>query len=144
MSRERIFRRGFELGRVRGGLFAEVQLQLAQGDDRFVGEHDRIDHLASGICLPKPSIISTESRLPATTKSNCFLQLLNGGHQDQVIIDHPDPHAGDRALERNRGDHQGGTGPGDGQHIGIVLAVDGQDVRLDLQLIFVALGEQRP
>jgi hypothetical protein len=71
-----------------------------------------------------------------------------GGHQHEFAVDEPDPDSREGAEKRDRRrNRQGRTGADDTEHIGIVLAVAGEDVRHDLHFVDVSLrkeGAHRP
>ena len=66
-----------------------------------------------------------------------------GRIDDDLAVDVADAHGGDRIREGNLGDHQRRRGGVDGEDVGIVLAVGGENEGDDLRLLPVALRERR-
>ena len=67
-----------------------------------------------------------------------------GRVDDELPVHQADPHAGDRLLERDLGDREGGRCAGDREHVGVVLGVGREHERDDLRLVAPAVREQRP
>src|SRR5438105_3891866 len=63
---------------------------------------------------------------------------------DELAVEVADAHGADRVREGDLGDDQRGRGGVDGQDVGVVLAVGGEDEGDDLRLLAVALRERRP
>src|SRR5207247_9327156 len=59
-------------------------------------------------------------------------------------VNQPDADAGNRLLEWNLRDGEGGGRAGDREDVGVVLLIGRQDERDDLRLVAPAGGEQRP
>ncbi len=70
-------------------------------------------------------------------------ELLDGGIDDQLAVDAPDAHVGDGGEEGDVADGDGAAGGDASEDVGIVLAVEGERVEVDLHLIHEALGEER-
>ncbi len=71
-------------------------------------------------------------------------ELRHGGVDDELAADPSDANGTDRAEERDLADGERG-GRGDrAEHVRVVLLVGGQDRQDDLDVVLVALWEQRP
>ena len=100
---------------------------------------------SSGISRAKPSIIRIESlRAGDDQVQIALLQFVVRGEGNELAVDAAQPDRGDRALERQRREAQGGRGAVHRQHVAVVLPVAGQHEGLDLDLVVEPLGEQRP
>ncbi len=104
---EGIFRRRDEFDGFRADFLAQFQLQFAKRGDVLMGEHDRIDHLGFGDLLAEAfdhqhGILAARDHEVQRT----VFDLLVGGHQDQIAINHPHPDPGNWSLEGNGGNHQ--------------------------------------
>ena len=110
-----------------------------------MAEHDRLEHFVFGDLLPEA--FDHQDRLFAARHDQIertLLQIGLGGKHNQPAINHADPHSGNRIVERDRCDAQGGAGAGRGMDVRIVLLVAGQDVGLDLDFAVETLGKERP
>ena len=72
-----------------------------------------------------------------------MLALGVGGVDHKLAIDTTNADRGDRLLERDVGDAEGGGGTVDGEDVGIDLAVCGEQDADDLGVVEVILGEER-
>ena len=73
-----------------------------------------------------------------------LLELLQGRVQDQLTVEHPDPHAADRPGMRDVADLQGERGPGHRQGGGVLLLVGRDHGGDQLDVVAEVLGEERP
>ena len=82
--------------------------------------------------------------MPETTRSSCDSASWRVGRvEDELAVDVADAHGADRALERDLADRQRG-GRGDGaEDVRVVLVVRREDRDDELDVVLVALGEQR-
>ncbi len=62
---------------------------------------------------------------------------------DVLAVDHADPHARDRPVERDSAHGQRGAAAHDAEHVRVVRPVVGQDVAYQLGLVHEAFGEHR-
>ena len=70
------------------------------------------------------------------------LLLFKGGVEHELTVDAADAATGHRAFERQGREHDGGGSAGQGQHVGLVLLVGGDDAGQHLHVFVQALGEQ--
>ena len=73
-----------------------------------------------------------------------LLHLVQRGIEDVFAVDHADADAADRAHEGRAGQDEGRGGRDQGDDVGIVLEVMGEDGADHLNLVLEALDEQRP
>ncbi len=99
---------------------------------------------SSGRILTPASTIMMASRVPDTTRSSSdSCELGVGRVEDELPVDPADAHGADGTLERDLADRERG-GRGDGaENVRVVLLVRGQDRDHELDVVLVALGEQR-
>ena len=71
------------------------------------------------------------------------LLLRDGRIGDELAIEQADAHSGDRRGERQIGDERRGGSAGDGDDVGIVLAVGGKNRGDDLRFVAPGFGKQR-
>ena len=72
-----------------------------------------------------------------------FGHFLDGGVQDELAVDAADASAGDGFGEGQGRQHDGGGSGRDGEHVGFVFLVGGNDAGEHLHVFGEALGEQR-
>ena len=86
------------------------------------------------------------SSVPATSRFSWLLarEVAEVGLTTHWPSQQPDAHRADRGVEGDVGDVEGGGGADDGQGVGVVLHVGGEQEADDLGLAAVALGEERP
>ena len=72
------------------------------------------------------------------------LDLGQRGVDHELVLDAPDAHGPDGAEEWDLAEAQGRRGAQRGEHVVVVLEVDGQHGGHHVHLVHVALGEQRP
>ena len=87
----------------------------------------------------------TKCLVPATTTSNSLYSSCSTvGLRTNSPFDPADADVGDRREERDVADRDRRAGGDAGEDVRVVLAVEGQDVQVNLHLVHEALGEQRP
>ena len=86
------------------------------------------------------------SLVPVTTRSSSDSSSISVsvGLIDELVLDAPDAHGPDGAEERDLAEAQGRRGAERGEHVVVVLEVDGQHGGHHVDLVHVPLGEQRP
>ncbi len=72
------------------------------------------------------------------------LHLSEGGVDHELVLDAPHAHGPDRAEEGDLAETQGRRGAQSGEHVVVVLEVDGQHGGHHVDLVHISLGEQRP
>ena len=122
----------------------ELLLEIDERDQRPVPEEDGLGHDVLGEDLD--ARLDHHDRVAGARDDEVELGVLELGVrrvEDVLAVDVADAHGGDRALERDLADRQGG-GRGDGaEDVRVVLVVRRQDGDHDLDVVLVALGEQR-
>ena len=98
-------------------------------------EHDEVDVIGLA-ARPRDNLAPHDEHVQIAV-------LHRGGVGDELAVDAPDPHAGNRPVEGDVGDLQGRRGAQKGHHIGVVLPVHGEHRGDELRLEVVALGEKR-
>ena len=84
------------------------------------------------------------SSLPAITMfSRLVFCSRDGGIGDELPLEQTDAHRGDGLVERQVGNEGGSRGAGDGDDVGIVLAIGGKHGGDDLRFIAPGFGKQR-
>ena len=73
-----------------------------------------------------------------------FLELGEGRVDDECAIDAADPDGGDRPVERDLADVQRRRRGNGAKDVGVVLLVGREDRDHELDVVLVALGEERP
>ena len=103
--------------------------------DRGVGGFERLDDLLFAHFL-RAGFDHDEAVLAAgDDQIELALLALGEGRVDEVLaVNQADPHAGDGLLERDVGQGERRRGPGEGEDVGVVLAVGGEHERDDLRL----------
>ena len=100
---------------------------------------------SSGRSLAPASTIMIASRVPETIRSSSeSCELAVGRVDDELAADAADPHGADRAGERDLADRQRGRGGDGAEDVGLVLLVRREDRDHELDVVLVALGEERP
>ena len=98
----------------------------------------------SGRILAPASTIITASRVPATTRSSSLsASWLLVGLVTNSPLDAADADRADGAHERDLADAERRRGAVEGQDVGIVLLVGREDRQDDLDVVVVALREER-
>ena len=119
-------------------------LEVDERDHRPVREHDRLGRDILGEDLD--AHLDHHDRVAGACDDEVELGVAELGVrrvEDVLAVDVADAHGADRALERDLADRQGG-GRGDGaEDVRVVLVVRRQDGDHDLDVVLVALGEQR-
>ena len=72
------------------------------------------------------------------------LEVADGGVDHELAVDAADPHGADRAHERDRADRERAGRGKRAEDVGLVLLVRREDRDHDLDVVLVALGEERP
>ena len=100
---------------------------------------------SSGSSSPNPSIMTTAFSVLATIRSRSLFSSSSAvGNATSWPSTRPEPDRADGAVEGHPGQHQGGRGADHRQHVRIIGAVGGDRARLDLHLVAIRIGEQRP
>ena len=73
-----------------------------------------------------------------------LLELAGGRVDDELAVDPADAHGADRAVERDLADRQRGRRGDRAEDVGVVLLVRREDRDHELDVVLVALGEERP
>ena len=123
---------------------AQLLLQLDERQQRAVPEQDRLGHDVLGEDLH--ARLDHHDRVARARDDEVELGVGELGVrrvEDELAVDVADAHGADRALERDLADRQRG-GRGDGaEDVRVVLVVRREDRDDDLDVVLVALGEQR-
>ena len=100
---------------------------------------------SSGRSLAPASTIMIASRVPETTRSSSdSASWRDRGVDHELAVDAADAHRADRAQERDLADRQRGRRGDRAEDVGVVLLVGREHGQDDLDVVLVALGEQRP
>ena len=100
---------------------------------------------SSGTIEAPASTIMIASRVPETIRSMSERsRSLIGGIDDELAVDAADAHGADGAHERDRADRQRARSGKRAEDVGLVLLVRRKDRDHDLDVVLVALGEERP
>jgi len=95
--------------------------------------------------LTPASTIMIASRVPETIRSSSeSTSWVVVGFDDELAVDAADPNGRDRAEERDLADREGRRRGDRAEDVGVVLLVRREDRDDALDVILVALGEQRP
>src|SRR5262249_37436938 len=122
----------------------QLLLQLADLLNGAVAEHQRLEHLLFGQLVAE-TFDHQHRRLCSGNDEveSAGFQLFLPGEEHELLVDETDANTRKGPLKRDRGRHrQGRTGPNDGQHVGVVFTVTGQNVAHDLYLVGVPLGKE--
>jgi hypothetical protein len=124
--------------------FAQVVLHAVQLPDRLVRELQCLDDLAllhlAGARLHHHDV-GVGGRDHQVERG--LVQLGESGVQDHLPLDQPHADRGDRLGEGNVGDHERGRRAGDAEDVGVVQLVRAEDRAHDLDLVPVAVREER-
>ncbi len=140
---------GVLLGRFPGDFPAGLMLELLEHlADRhhaiLVTELDRVgDHVLRQFAAADFDHVDRPGRAGDDQIQVGVLELRTGRVDHELAIDTPHPHRGHRALERQRGNRQRGSGGRHRDHVRVDLGVRRQHAELDLHLVLETLGEQR-
>ena len=119
-------------------------LEVDERGDRPVGEHDRLGHHVLGQDLD--ARLDHHDRVAGAGDDQVELrldELARRRVEDELAVDVADVHGADRALERDLADRQRG-GRGDRpEDVELVLVVRREGRDDDLDVVLVALGEER-
>ena len=125
-------------------LLAQLLLEVDERRDRPVGEHDRLGHHVLGQDLD--ARLDHHDRVAGAGDDEVELrldELARGRVEDELAVDVADVDGADRALERDLADRQR-RGRGDrAEDVELVLVVRREGRDDDLDVVLVALGEQR-
>ena len=100
--------------------------------------------MSSGRSLAPASTIMIASRVPETTRSSSdSLQVAVGRVDDELAVDPTHAHRADRAEERDLADRQRRRRRDRAEHVGVVLLVGREDRDDELDVVLVAIGEER-
>ena len=124
---------------------AELLLEVDQRLEGAVAEQDPLGHDLLGQDLG--TRLDHHDRVARSRDDQIevgVLELAVGRVDDELATDAADSHGPDRAHERDLADGQRRGGRDGADHVGIVLLVRREDGQHDLDVVLVALGEQRP
>ena len=100
---------------------------------------------ASGSSSPKPSIMTTAFSVLATIRSRSLFSSSSAvGKCDELALDTPEPDRAHRPQEGHPGQQERRRGADHRRDIGIVEAVGRDRARLDLHLVAIPVGKERP
>ncbi len=139
-----VFRGRDELALGLASLRGQLTLHLDQLLDGLVALADRLDHRLFGQLLGAG--LDHHHRLGGASHGEveqAVLQLRLSRIDDDAAVNVADAHAADRAGEGNVGDGERRRGAQDAEDIGIVLHVCGEHGDDDLDIVAIALGEER-
>jgi hypothetical protein len=109
-----------------------------------VAEHQAFEHLFFGQLIPEP--FDHQDRLIRAGQNEverAGFELFLPRHEDELFVDESDANAGEGPLEGDGGgEGESRAGADNGQHVGVIFAVAGQDVPHDLDFVGVTLGEE--
>ena len=137
-----------KLGRDEGhlllaGLFGELDLELDEGLNGLEAEVQRVEHVVFarlvGLALDHDDGVLGAGDDDVDVAEGA---LRPGGVGDELALDAADADCGDGAREGCVAQHQRGGGAGDGEDVGVVLTVVGDDLRDDLDFALETLGEE--
>ena len=124
---------------------AHLFLRLDFGLDRLVGKEERLDHVGLGDLLG--AALDHHDRVLGGGDDEVEIggrALLGGRVGDELAVDAPNAHAGDRSVEGDVRQVQRRGGRGDRVDVGLVDVICGDHRGDNLRLVEEALGEQRP
>ena len=127
------------------GRLAELLLDVDERLQRAVSEQDGLGHDVFGQELG--ARLDHHDRVPGARDDEVELGLLElavGRVDDELAIDPSDADGADGARERDRADGQRGRGGHGAEHVRLVLLVGREDRDDQLDVVLVALGEERP
>ena len=134
-----------EVERLLGGVLGQFDDRVDHRLDSGVTEHDALEHLVFAQFLDFG--FDHHDRVAGGGDDEIhpgLLHLVQRRVEDVFAVDHADAHAADRAHEGSAGQHEGGGSGDQGDDVGIVLEVMGEDGADDLHFVLEALDEQRP
>ena len=123
----------------------ELLLEVDQRLDRAMTEQDRLGHDVLGQELGAG--LDHHDRVARAGDDEVelrVLQLAVGRVDDELAVDPADADRADGAEERDLADRQRRRGGDGAEDVGIVLLVGREDRDHDLDIVLVALGEERP
>ena len=100
----------------------------------------------SGSSSPNPSIITTALSVLETirSRSRCSPAPRRSGTRDELALDAAQPDRAHGPEKRHPRQQEGRRGADHRRHVGIVLAVSRNRARLDLHLVAIPIGKERP
>ena len=138
---------GLDVGQALGlaNLLAQLLLELDDGRQRAMAEHDRLGHDRFGHDLG--TRLDHHDRVARTGDDEVDvrrLELRDRRVEHELAVDAAHSHSRNRAVERDLADRQRSRGGDRADDVGIVLLVGREDRQDDLDVVLVALGEERP
>ena len=123
---------------------AELLLDVDERLQRAVAEQDRLGH--DGLGQELGARLDHHDRVAGAGDDEVELGLLElavGRVDDELAADPADADGADRTRERDLADRQGGRRGDRAEHVGLVLLVGREDRDDELDVVLVALGEER-
>ena len=125
--------------------FAELLLDVDERLEGAMAEQDGLGHDVLGQELG--ARLDHHDRVAGAGDDEVELRLLElavGRVDDELAVDAADADGADRARERDLADRQRGRGGDRAEDVGLVLLVGREDRDDELDVVLVALGEERP